>query len=62
MSRTIQSGDDAAAWHEKHGPLAAKEGEAAPDFTLHDPKGENPVTLSQFQGETPVALVFGSFT
>ena len=41
---------------------APKEGDIAPDFTLFDVEGKNSVTLSDFQGEIPVALVFGSFT
>jgi hypothetical protein len=49
-------------WHSTHGPTAPKAGEPAPDFELRDAKGENPVRLSRFAGETPVALVFGSFT
>jgi hypothetical protein len=50
------------AWHRLHGPRAPKAGEAAPDFELSDVKGENAVRLSQFRGQRPVALVFGSFT
>jgi peroxiredoxin len=42
--------------------LAPKVGEAAPDFTLYDPSGEQAVTLSELVGKKPVALVFGSFT
>lgn len=41
---------------------APKIGEIAPDFTLHDVAGKNPVMLSDFRGKKPVALVFGSFT
>lgn len=41
---------------------APKAGDMAPDFTLHDIEGKNAVTLSDFQGEKPVALIFGSFT
>ncbi len=41
---------------------APQAGDLAPDFTLHDIKGEESVTLSDFQGNKPVALVFGSFT
>jgi peroxiredoxin len=39
-----------------------KVGEMAPDFTLRDVTGQESVTLSQFRGKKPVALVFGSFT
>ncbi len=41
---------------------APKAGDMAPDFTLHDIEGKNAVTLSDFRGKKPVALVFGSFT
>ena len=41
---------------------APKAGDMAPDFTLFDISGKNSVTLSDFRGKKPVALVFGSFT
>jgi len=41
---------------------APKAGDPAPDFTLQDVSGTKSVTLSDFQGKKPVALVFGSFT
>ena len=41
---------------------APNAGEIAPDFTLYDVEGKNSVTLSDFRGKKPVALVFGSFT
>ena len=41
---------------------APQTGDIAPDFTLHDVEGKNPVTLSEFRGKKPVALVFGSYT
>ena len=41
---------------------APKVGDTAPDFTLYDIAGKDAVTLSDFQGKRPVALVFGSFT
>ena len=37
-------------------------GDMAPDFTLYDIEGKDSVTLSDFRGKKPVALVFGSFT
>ncbi len=49
-------------WHRQHGPQAPKVGDLAPDFELRDAMGENAVRLSQFRGQRPVALVFGSFT
>lgn len=41
---------------------APKAGDLAPDFTLTDSSGAETVTLSQFRGVKPVALVFGSYT
>ncbi|MBW3541481.1 MAG: hypothetical protein KY476_14535 [Planctomycetes bacterium] len=37
-------------------------GDEAPDFELRTPDGSDVVRLSQFRGEKPVVLVFGSFT
>ena len=42
--------------------LAPKAGELAPDFTLFDISGAESVTLSDFRGKKPVALIFGSYT
>jgi hypothetical protein len=41
---------------------APRAGDLAPDFTLADRSGAETVTLSQFRGVKPVALVFGSYT
>ena len=41
---------------------APRAGDLAPDFTLDDIEGKDAVTLSDFRGKKPVALVFGSFT
>ena len=41
---------------------APRAGDIAPDFTLYDTEGKESVTLSDFRGKKPVALVFGSFT
>ena len=41
---------------------APRAGDMAPDFTLFDIEGKDSVTLSEFRGKKPVALVFGSFT
>jgi hypothetical protein len=49
-------------WQREYDRHAPKEGDQAPDFTLYDPAGERPVTLSSFRGQKPVALVFGSST
>ena len=37
-------------------------GDDAPDFTLSSPDGETDTTLSDFEGNKPVALIFGSYT
>jgi len=42
--------------------FAPKAGDIPPDFELFNVDGENPVRLSKFRGQKPVALVFGSFT
>jgi hypothetical protein len=34
----------------------------APDFTLKSPDGKTSITLSDYKGKKPVALIFGSFT
>jgi hypothetical protein len=59
---TIQNRQQATAWQTKHDTHAPKVGDLAPDFELRDTHGENPLQLSEFQGKTPVALIFGSFT
>jgi len=41
---------------------APRAGDMAPDFTLSDIEGQDSVTLSDFRGKKPVALIFGSFT
>jgi hypothetical protein len=42
--------------------LAPKFGDLGPDFTLSDISGTESVTLSDFLGKKPVALIFGSYT
>src|SRR5262249_10039373 len=34
----------------------------APNFTLKSPDGKTTITLSDYKGKKPVALIFGSFT
>ena len=62
MAKTFKNRDEAYAWLDRCDPLAPKAGDAAPDFELEDVTGENPVRLSDFRGQRPVALIFGSFT
>jgi hypothetical protein len=59
---TITNRQQAAAWQRKFDLKAPKVGNPAPDFELYDINGENPIRLSDFKGEKPVALIFGSFT
>ncbi len=58
----ITNRQEATAWQKKYDAQAPRVGEPAPDFELLDSNGENPVRLSGFKGEKPVALIFGSFT
>ena len=37
-------------------------GEQAPDFTLETRDGGESIRLSQFEGDRPVVLIFGSWT
>jgi hypothetical protein len=69
LSRMKTGRDASRVWQEKHDALAPKVGDPAPDFELSDVSGEHRdvsdghrVRLSDFQGDKPVALVFGSFT
>ena len=62
VARMIQSRKKGRAWQEKFDALAPKRGDVALDFELRDVNGENPVRLSAFRGQRPVALVFGSYT
>ncbi len=59
---TIKNRREASAWQKKYDSLAPKIGDKAPDFELRDIRGENPIRLSDFQGQMPVVLIFGSFT
>ena len=62
MRRTNHYRKEHAAWQEKYDAHAPRAGDPAPDFELSDVTGEQRVRLSDFQGQKPVALVFGSFT
>ncbi len=50
------------AWQRSLDPKSPKVGDLAPDFELQDPEGNVRVRLSDFRGQRPVALVFGSYT
>ena len=58
----LKTRSEATSWQKHNNAKAPKVGDEAPDFELCDIHGENPVRLSDFQGDKPVALVFGSFT
>lgn len=62
MSNMMKYRREAQAWQKQYDALAPKDGDVAPDFELRDVDGENPVRLSGFRGQRPVALIFGSFT
>ncbi len=52
----------ATTWQKKYDANAPRVGDTAPDFSLRDAKGQNPVRLSDYRQKEPVALIFGSFT
>ncbi len=53
---------ESKAWQKRYDAFAPKAGDIAPDFELRDVNGENSVRLSDFRGQKPVALIFGSYT
>jgi hypothetical protein len=62
MTSTIKTRREATNWQMQYDAEAPKGGDPAPDFELRDVNGENPVRLSDWRGQNPVALIFGSFT
>lgn len=62
IQRTMHYRKEHTAWQARYDAHAPKAGDPAPDFQLSDVDGEHSVRLSDFQGKTPVVLVFGSFT
>lgn len=58
----ISTRQDATAWQKKYDFQAPRAGDPAPDFELQDSSGEHTVRLSDFKGQQPVVLIFGSFT
>lgn len=62
MPSSVEFRKEHMAWQEKYDALAPRAGDPAPDFELSDVNGENPVRLSEFRGQKPVALIFGSYT
>lgn len=49
-------------WQKTNNPNVPQVGELAPDFELTDVHGKETVRLSDFRGNRPVVLLFGSFT
>lgn len=43
-------------------PEKLRAGDVAPDFLLKSPEGERTVRLSDYRGDKPVVLIFGSYT
>jgi hypothetical protein len=62
MLKSIRLMEDHRAWQQKYETSAPKAGDLAPDFELYDIRNEQLVRLSDFKGEKPVALIFGSYT
>ncbi len=62
MLDTLRYRKESKDWQKRYDALAPKAGDIAPDFELRDVNGENPVRLSDFRGQKPVALIFGSYT
>ena len=62
IQRTLRYRKEFSAWQKEYDALAPKAGDLAPAFELSDVSGQHRVRLSDFRGEKPVALVFGSFT
>ena len=62
MAGFVATRKEFRAWQKAHDARAPKVGDPAPDFDLRDTDGVTSVRLSDFQGEKPVALIFGSFT
>ena len=62
MSDTIRNFRESIKWHRRYDREAPKRGDLASEFELWDVGGENRVRLSDFRGNKPVALIFGSFT
>ena len=62
IPHTFRNRKEAMKWLATYDRLAPKTGDVAPDFVLRDINGQNPVALSNFRNQKPVALIFGSFT
>lgn len=52
----------ARAAQPRRNPETLRAGDPAPDFSLKSPGGETAVRLSDYRGDKPVVLIFGSYT
>ena len=62
ITKSLQYRNKEIDWQKKYGASAPKVGTFAPDFELYDVSGKYRIKLSDYHGQIPVALVFGSFT
>ncbi|NOZ49965.1 MAG: hypothetical protein GXP37_07950 [Chloroflexi bacterium] len=62
LQRTLSYRGREKAWQQKFNPLAPKADDMAPDFALAEVGSERMWRLSDFRGQKPVVLIFGSFT
>ncbi len=62
LRRTITYRGREKAWQQKYDPLAPKAGDMAPDFALPEVGSNRIWRLSDFRGQKPVVLIFGSYT
>lgn len=53
---------EVSVWQQENNPNVPKIGEMAPDFELSDYAGAGTMRLSDYRGDKPVVLLFGSFT
>lgn len=53
---------EVSVWQQENNPTVPKVGEMAPDFELTDYSGTRTMRLSDYRGEKPVVLLFGSCT
>jgi hypothetical protein len=62
MLKTIRYRNKTMAQLKELDALAPKTGDLAPDFELQHANGQESVRLSDYRGQKPVALIFGSYT
>lgn len=62
LSKTSQGEVNTPSTPGERKPQTLKADDLAPDLNLPDPTGKETVTLSNFRGKKPVALIFSSYT